>query len=293
MKGSDEEEPQPLFHSSSLPLTAVGVDIGGTFTDFVIVREGRIRIYKTSSTPADPSQGFVRGLEEAGVTGPARYVHGSTVATNALLERRGARTAFLTTGGFRDLLQLQRQTRLELYALTPSKPLPLIPRELCFEVSERVDRHGEVLTPLEPEELDAALDRIQAAGAESLAVCFLFSFARPEHERLAGERAAARGLSASLSSEILPEYREYERASTTAANAYVAPLMDRYLSRLEGRLAERLHGVRPHLRIMQSNGGVISVEQARREAVRTALSGPAGGVVGAWKTGKRRAGRGW
>lgn len=264
----------------------MGVDIGGTFTDFVLVEGGRVRIYKVSSTPRDPSEGFLHGLTELGVSGDIRYVHGSTVATNALLERRGARAAFLATDGFRDLLYLQRQTRSELYSLNPTRPEPLVPRELCFEVPERVDRHGAVLTPLDEAELERVLDRIQAAGAESLAVTLLFSFTHPEHERRIGERARARGLSVSLSSEILPEYREYERASTTVANAYVAPLMDRYLGRLEGRLAERHGGETPRVQIMQSNGGVISVDLARREAVRTVLSGPAGGIVGAWRIGE-------
>lgn len=258
----------------------VGVDIGGTFTDFVVVREGQVRVYKVPSTPADPSDGFLRGIQELDIPPGARYVHGSTVATNAVLERRGAKAALLTTGGFRDVLELGRQTRLRLYVLTPSRPEPLIPRERCFEVPERVDRHGQVVTPLDEAALEAALDAVQASGAESLAVVFLFSFANGEHERRAGKRAAARGFSVSLSSDILPEYREYERASTTAANAYVAPLMDRYLQRLDQRLQE--HG-RERLQIMQSNGGVISVDVARREAVRTVLSGPAGGVVGAWR----------
>ena len=272
----------------------MGVDIGGTFTDFVVVRGGQVRVYKVPTTPTDPSEGFLRGLDELGVPSDARYVHGSTVATNAILERRGARAALLTTDGFRDMLELGRQTRLHLYALSPSKPVPLIPRERCFEVPERVDRHGEVVTPLDETAVEAALDAIEAAGAESVAIVFLFSFARPEHERRAGERARARGLSVSLSSEILPEYREYERASTTAANAYVAPLMDRYLRRLDQRLRERVSAdatpasgpAAPRLQIMQSNGGVISVDVARREAVRTVLSGPAGGVVGAWKVGR-------
>ena len=267
------------------PPVVVGVDIGGTFTDFVVAGSGGLRIHKVPSTPSDPSEGFLRGLQELGITGDVRYVHGSTVATNALLERRGAQAAFLATGGFRDLLYLQRQTRTELYALNPSRTEPLVPRELCFEVAERVDRHGDVLTPLDEAALERILDRIVAGGAESLAVTFLFSFVRPEHERRVAEKARARGLSVSLSSEILPEYREYERASTTVANAYVAPLMDRYLVRLEGRL-EQQRGASPRVQIMQSNGGVISVAQARRDAVRTVLSGPAGGIMGAWQVGQ-------
>lgn len=267
----------------------VGVDIGGTFTDFVVVRGGTLTIYKEPSTPADPSEAFLRGLKALGVSLPARLVHGSTVATNAVLERKGARAALLTTSGFRDVLEIGRQTRLQLYSLTPTKHVPLIPRERCFEVPERVDKHGGVLTPLDEDALEQALEQIIGTGAESLAIVFLFSFTNPDHEQRAAERARARGLSVSLSSEILPEYREYERASTTAANAYVAPLMDRYLGRLERRLEARAEaeGVPGYgrLQIMQSNGGVISVGTARREAVRTVLSGPAGGVMGAWRIG--------
>jgi N-methylhydantoinase A len=267
----------------------VGVDIGGTFTDFVVVRGGTLTVYKEPSTPADPSAAFLRGLEALEVSLPARLVHGSTVATNAVLERKGARAALLTTAGFRDVLEIGRQTRLQLYSLTPTKHVPLIPRERCFEVPERVDKHGGVLTPLDEDTLEQALDQVVATGAESLAIVFLFSFTNPDHEQRAAERARARGLSVSLSSEILPEYREYERASTTAANAYVAPLMDRYLGRLEQRLEARAtaEGAPGYgrLQIMQSNGGVISVGTARREAVRTVLSGPAGGVMGAWRIG--------
>ncbi|MGV3721075.1 MAG: hydantoinase/oxoprolinase family protein, partial [Actinomycetota bacterium] len=261
---------------------AVGVDIGGTFTDFVVADGARLTVHKEPSTPHDPSEAFLRGLTALGVLPPARIVHGSTVATNAVLERRGARAALLTTAGFRDLLEIGRQTRRELYSFTPTKPLPLIPRERCFEVRERVDKHGAVLEPLGEVELDRVLDAVVASGAESLAVVFLFSFVNPEHERRVGERAQARGLQVSLSCEVIPEYREYERASTTAANAYVAPLMDRYLARVEQRLAEWA-GDAPfgRLQIMQSNGGIISPDTARREAVRTVLSGPAGGVVGA------------
>jgi N-methylhydantoinase A len=265
----------------------VGVDIGGTFTDLVCAVDGKLSIHKVPSTPAAPAVAFLRGLAELQVRGELpnaelgrRYVHGSTVATNAVLERRGARAALLTTAGFRDILELGRQTRLELYALAPSKHVPLVPRERCFEVLERVDQHGDVLEPLDEAALKEALDAIVASGAESLAIVFLFGFANPAHEQRAGELARARGLQVSLSSEILPEYREYERASTTAANAYVAPLMSRYLRALE----EHLHRLGPHrLQVMQSSGGVISVDTACREAVRTLLSGPAGGLVGAQK----------
>lgn len=281
--------PQPQPNAAEVDPVIVGVDIGGTFTDFVVVRGGTLTIYKEPSTPSDPSEAFLRGLDALGVQLPARLVHGSTVATNAVLERKGARAALLTTAGFRDVLEIGRQTRLQLYSLTPTKHVPLIPRERCYEVPERVESHGGVLTPLDEEALERALDQVVADGAEALAIVFLFSFTNPDHEQRAAERARARGLSVSPSSEILPEYREYERASTTAANAYVAPLMDRYLGRLERRLEARAEaeGVAGYgrLQIMQSNGGVISVGTARREAVRTVLSGPAGGVMGAWRIG--------
>lgn len=270
--------------TESSPVT-VGVDIGGTFTDFVVADSAGVRITKVPSTPQAPADGVLAGLDALGVTGWRRFVHGSTVATNALLERRGARAALLTTAGFRDLLEIGRQTRLDLYSTAPRKHRPLIPRERCFEVPERVDREGTVLVPLCVAALETALDAVIAGGSESLAICFLFGFANSEHERLAGERARARGLRVSLASEIDPEYREYERASTVAADAYVGPVVDRYLERLQASLSARSVAAAgsPPLQIMQSNGGVIALETARREAVRTVLSGPAGGVIGAWR----------
>jgi N-methylhydantoinase A len=261
----------------------IGVDIGGTFTDFVVLARGEIRIHKTPSTPRDPSEAFLQGLDELRVEHGAAFVHGSTVATNAVLERRGARSALLTTEGFRDVLELGRQTRLGLYDLTARKHVPLIPRELCFEVRERVDRDGNILEALYEADVQIALEEMKRHGIESLAVCFLFSVANSAHEERVGEMAEAQGLNVSLSSRILPEYREYERASTTAANAYVAPLIQRYLRRLDELLAAR---GRRRLWIMQSNGGVLSVEGASTEAVRTVLSGPAGGVVAAWQVGR-------
>ncbi len=279
----------PATQSASPTATGVAVDIGGTFTDFVIAGPGGdLLVHKVPSTPADPTRGLLAGLEELGVTGWERFVHGSTVATNALLERRGARTAFLTTAGFRDLLEIGRQTRLDLYSLAPRKHRPLVPRELCFEVEERVGPRGVVLVPLNEEGLSQTLDAVAAAGVRSLAVCLLYSFANPDHERWVAAGAARRGLAVSLSADILPEYREYERASTTVVSAYVAPVMERYLGRLAEALAVRYgRGAAAPPRIMQSNGGIISLERARHEAVRTILSGPAGGVVGGWRTGRQ------
>ncbi|MER3420534.1 MAG: 5-oxoprolinase, partial [Chloroflexota bacterium] len=229
----------------------LGVDVGGTFTDFLLWEDGRLRTHKCPSTPADPARAVLNGLTDMGAT-PDELVHGSTVATNALLERKGARTALLTTRGFADTLVIGRQARPWLYALHPTRPAPLIPDELRIELDERVSAQGEILRPLNPDDVERALDRVRAAGAESLAICFLFSFLRPEHERVAAEAAARRGLRVSVSHEVLPEYREYERMSTTAVNAYVSPLVDRYLGQLEAAL--RRAGVR-RLRVMQSDGG--------------------------------------
>ncbi|MFN2270347.1 MAG: hydantoinase/oxoprolinase family protein [Anaerolineae bacterium] len=263
----------------------LGVDIGGTFTDFVTIDEtGDVRIHKRLTTPKDPSQALLAGVHELQLpSGHATdVVHGSTIATNALLERKGARTALVTTRGFADVLQIGRQTRPALYALHPRRPSPLIPSQWRYEVTERVARDGSVITPLSLDELDPIVERLLADNIESVAVCLLFSFLHPAHEQAVRDRicatARARGAApfVSLSSEVLPEFREYERTSATTINAYVAPLMNRYLSRLE----EGLEGRR--LRIMQSNGGVISAATAASQAARTVLSGPAGGVVGAY-----------
>jgi N-methylhydantoinase A len=258
----------------------LGVDIGGTFTDFVLVdQNGRTRVHKRLSTPDDPSRALLDGVSELDlpVGDAADLVHGSTIATNALLERKGARTALVTTRGFADVLQIGRQTRPDLYELHPRKPKPLVPSEWRFEVTERVAADGTVLIPLAVDELDPLITRLVSAGVESVAVCLLFSFLHPAHEQAIRDRLTRdRSFVVSLSSEILPEFREYERTSTTVINAYVAPLMGRYLTRLEAGLQGQ------RLRIMQSNGGVISAATAAAHAARTALSGPAGGVVGAF-----------
>jgi N-methylhydantoinase A len=260
----------------------LGIDVGGTFTDFVLVADGALRIHKRLTTPDDPAQAVLAGSAELGLAEDGVVIHGSTIATNALLERRGARTALVTTAGFRDVLAIGRQNRPDLYALQPRLPSSLVPDPWRFELHERVDATGAVLTPLDSAEIDALVPQLQAEGIESVAVCFLFSFLHPEHEQLVRERLQTSEVSGtsevyiSLSSDILPEYREYERTSTTVINAYVAPKVGRYLARLEGELSGR------RLRIMQSNGGAISAAQARAQAARTALSGPAGGVVGAF-----------
>ncbi len=279
--------PPVLLLSSPLYTTPMilGVDTGGTFTDFYLITDdGTVTVDKHPSTPDDPARAILEGLTELvsslqSPTSNLEVVHGSTVATNAIIERRGARTALITTRGFRDVLVIGRQTRPKLYDFSPHREPPLVPDDLRLEANERLDHRGSVLKPLDPAEVEALLDRLEEAGIESLAVCFLFSFLNPEHERTVADAARRRGIPVSTSHEVLPEHREYERTSTTVANAYVAPVMSRYLSHLDDDL--RRNGVE-RLRLMSSNGGSISAQSAGRLAVRTALSGPAGGVAGAF-----------
>ena len=255
----------------------VGVDTGGTFTDFVLLRDGELQVHKVLSTPVDPASAILQGLEELGVhRNLEALVHGSTVATNAVLERKGVRTGLITTEGFRDVLEIGRQTRPKLYSIRVEREPALVSRELRVEVLERLNELGDVLIPLDEDSVDEAIAVLKRADVQSVAICLLFSFANPDHERRVARAARAAGVHVSASSEVLPEFREYERTSTVVLNAYVAPIMDRYL----GRLEQSLPADAP-LRIMQSNGGSISAATARQEAARTLLSGPAAGVVGA------------
>lgn len=259
------------------PTVLVGVDTGGTFTDFVVIDADDIRVHKVLSTPDSPDRAIVQGLHDLDVLDRmATLVHGSTVATNAVLERKGVRAGLITTAGFRDVLEIGRQTRPKLYDLRVTREEPLVPRDRRVEVVERLDERGGVLTPLDRESVARAVQALVDASVESVAICLLFSFANPAHEEAVADAARAAGLHVSASSEVLPEFREYERTSTVVLNAFVGPLMDRYLARLEDALPAGLP-----LRIMQSNGGSISAATARREAARTLLSGPAAGVVGA------------
>ncbi len=260
----------------------LGVDVGGTFTDFYLWREGELRVFKRPSTPDDPARAVLAGLEEAGFA-PNEIVHGSTVATNALLERRGARTALIATAGFRDAIVIGRQARAQMYALEPTRPQPLVPPELRFEANERIAADGSVLQALDASEVERLTEAVVGAGVESVAICLLFSFLHPEHERRLAAALRRRGLLVSASVEVLPEYREYERMSTTTVNAYLSPVMARYLAKLQRDLAGR--GVE-RLRVMQSDGGSLAAETAGRLAVRTVLSGPAGGVAGAFVAGQ-------
>jgi N-methylhydantoinase A len=246
-------------------MRVVGVDTGGTFTDFILFDGRDIRTHKVLSTPDDPSRAVLQGLREIGAL-DADVVHGSTVATNAFLERKGARVALLTTKGFEDLLEIGRQERGSLYDLMWERPEPLVPRSRRFGVRERMDAKGRVITPID-------LAAVRKIRADHVAVCFLHSYANPKHERAAGRILK----NASLSCDVLPEYREYERLSTTVLNAYVAPVVNRYVTRLKLRL--------PRLRILASDGGAITPESASRRAAQTLLSGPAGGVIAAQSLG--------
>ena len=255
----------------------VGIDIGGTFTDFVVYASSdqSLHRFKVLSTPFDPAEAVLQGLTRLPIQTNRHIVHGSTVATNAILERKGARTALITTKSFRDVLLIGRQDRLELYDLFPSIPPPLVPREWCFEMLERMDYQGNVITPLQKNELDAIIETLQKQNIQSVAVSFLFAFVNPAHEQWVAKRLRDEGFFVTTSSEILPEFREYERTSTTVVNAYVSPVLDSYLGRLEREMTPI------EFHILQSNGGRLSVSQARGHGVRSILSGPAGGVVGA------------
>jgi N-methylhydantoinase A len=261
--------------------TRLGVDVGGTFTDLVALSDGTLVTAKVPSTPRDQSEGVMNAVKTSEVEPEAvsALAHGMTVATNALLERRGARIALVTTQGFRDVLEIARQNRPSLYDLGADRPPPLVPRELRFTVTERMGPEGEIL-PLDDESLQDAVSAIEEAEVEAVAVCLLFAFAHPEHEERVGEalREALPEVHVSLSSEVLPEFREYERFSTTAADAYLAPRLAAYLRNLAGKAAES--GVPPPL-IMQSSGGVARIDDAIEDAAGCVLSGPAGGVVGA------------
>lgn len=268
--------PRRSLRPATRPIV-VGVDTGGTFTDLVAFVDGEVHTHKVPSTPADPAAAVLLGLHELLPLGhTAILTYASTVATNALLERRGARVVLLTTQGFEDVIEIARQNRPQLYALEPQHPQPLVPRACRVGVDERMLFDGQVLTPLTAANVKAALRKVQRLRPEAVAICFLHSYANAAHERRMGEALAALpAVFVSLSYELVPEMREYERTSTTVINAYVGPVMDRHLR----ALGEGLDG--HMLRVMQSNGGSISAAVAGSQAVRTLLSGPAAGVTGA------------
>jgi N-methylhydantoinase A len=257
----------------------VAIDTGGTFTDCVYLADGQLRALKLFSTPADPSLAIMEALERIRPGGEFEVRHGTTVGTNTMLERTGARVAFVTTAGFEDTLAIGRQTRSRLYDWFAPVPVCLVPRELRFGVQERVSAEGVILRSPADEELEALAGQVRDSGAEAVAISLLFSFANPETEQRVEAALRCLGLPLSTSHRILPEFREYERASTTVVNAYLAPRMQRYLLHLEKRVANVDAGGR--VDVMQSSGGIIPARVAANEPVRTVLSGPAGGVIGA------------
>jgi len=267
------------------------VDTGGTFTDFVFETSGGFQVFKIASTPDDPSRAIAEGLERiVGETGSrwadVEVVHGTTVGTNALLQRRGARTALVTTAGFEDVIEIGRQARPELYNLDVVRLPALVWDELRFGINERVAASGNVLQTLSTEELESVVEKVRAAQVQAIAISLLFSFAHPVHETRIAKALAKLGLPLSVSHRILPEYREYERTSTVVINAYLQPLMGEYLGRLvQTKLGLKSQGSSLKIRVMQSSGGSISAGAAADEPVRTILSGPAGGVVGAMHAG--------
>lgn len=267
----------------------VGVDVGGTFTDFYAFERasGTVRVHKTPSTPDNPAKAIVAGLRHLGESGAvplaalSSLAHGTTVATNALIQRKGGTVAVVTTRGFRDLLEIGRQVRPRMYDLKADYPAPLAKREHRLEITERIGPDGAVITPLAEAELEAIVERLRAIDAQACAVCLLFAYVNPEHERRIGALLRERlpNLAVSLSSEVQPEFREYERFSTALLNAYLQPIFADYMGHLQAELAALAPKAR--VGINQSSGGLMSIERARDFPIRTALSGPAAGATGA------------
>jgi N-methylhydantoinase A len=278
-------------HRSLEPLR-LGVDTGGTFTDFIAIQGQRILSFKVPSTPDNPARAILQGLTRIIAEFPTaatqpEIVHGTTVATNALLERKGARTALVTTAGFEDVLEIGRQARPDLYNLAVERPAPLVPRELRLGVPERISAAGLVIEPLKAKELQSLAQKVRQLRVESVAISLLFSFANPAHEQRLAAALSSLGVPLSISHQLLPEYREYERTSTVVINAYLAPKVSRYLNDLQAGLRALFDQQTSPLRIMQSSGGSISADTAAREPVRTILSGPAGGVIAATRIATR------
>src|ERR1039458_2085220 len=286
----------------------VAIDTGGTFTDCVWIEGTRLRMLKVFSTPSDPSQAIVEALRKIDHQGELVILHGTTVGTNTLLERKGARTALVTTAGFEDAIEIGRQARPKLYDFFFDRVEPLVPKDLRFGIEERTANDGEILTTPSPADLKSLASRVAAKQPESIAVSLLFSFANPKNESAVAEALKTLGVPLSISHRILPEFREYERTSTVVINAYLQPVMQQYLENLEQSVAAGPQRLKPALRrasyrsgeplrhpksspavvtgaarifVMQSSGGITAFAAAAREPVRTVLSGPAGGVVGA------------
>jgi N-methylhydantoinase A len=257
----------------------IAIDTGGTFTDCVYLADNQLRVLKLFSTPADPSLAILNALRQIAAGATVEVRHGTTVGTNAMLERKGARVAFVTTQGFEDTIAIGRQTRAQLYNWFAPVPIGIVPAELRFGVPERVSAEGEILRAPTDDELRTLITQISQSQAQSIAISLLFSFARPETEQRVESALRQLNLPISTSHRILPEFREYERASTTVVNAYLAPRMQSYLTSLEEKVTANHPGSR--VDVMQSSGGIIPAPLAAQQPVRTVLSGPAGGVIGA------------
>ena len=281
------------------PLKNIGVDTGGTFTDIVMRIDGDLFTHKVLSTPQNPALAVIQGVSEIlrmhdTDTERLDIVHGSTVATNALLERRGARIALVTTKNFEDILEIGRQARPNLYDFFVERPAPLVPADRRFGISERTLHTGEIQTEIEPSDLEALASEIATLELDAIAVCFLFAYVNPHNEQIVAKHLARLGIPVSCSHEVLPEYREYARFSTTVANAYIRPTLERHLSTLID--SEQFPAA---FRLMLSNGGCVSAKIFQRSlqaenlryrgesaGIRTVLSGPAGGVIGAYQVAK-------
>jgi N-methylhydantoinase A len=269
----------------------IAIDTGGTFTDCVFLRHGQIEILKVPSTPQNPSQAIAIALQEiAGRFAPSSIapldlICGTTVGTNALLQRRGGRVVLVTTAGFEDVLEIGRQARPKLYDFFGGRPEPLVPRERRLGLRERVGADGEVITKPSSRAIQALIRRVRRQRPDAVAICFLFSFANSAHEKSVAKVLRKAGLRVSASHEVLPEIREFERTSTTVVNAYLLPIMSNYLTAIEAIACRAIRGsatrTKTRVQVMQSNGGIISASAAAKEPVRTILSGPAGGVLGA------------
>jgi N-methylhydantoinase A len=271
------------------PTLRIAIDTGGTFTDCVWVDRGRVRMLKVFSTPADPSQAITEAVQKICPGAEIVLLHGTTVGTNTLLQRKGARVALVTTAGFEDAIEIGRQARPKLYDFFFDKIEPLVARDLRFGVKERTDSEGKILEAPTPKELEDLASYIREKQPESIAISFLFSFANPDNERAVVHALEKLQLPLSISHEILPEFREYERTSTVVVNAYLQPVMQKYLESLAARMQKPsfAKNSRNAIFVMQSSGGITALATAAREPVRTVLSGPAGGVVGATATARR------
>ncbi|MGA8491806.1 MAG: hydantoinase/oxoprolinase family protein, partial [Terriglobales bacterium] len=271
-----------MARRSRTQLLRIAIDTGGTFTDCVWVNRGRIRMLKVFSTPDDPSRAIAEALEKIGRRESLILLHGTTVGTNTLLQRKGARVALVTTSGFEDVIEIGRQARPKLYDFFFDRVEPLVPADLRFGADERVSSDGEVLRAPSPAHLRDLKNKLIAQEPEAIAISLLFSFANPKNEALVAAALQEVGVAISVSHEILPEFREYERTSTVVVNAYLQPVVQRYLENLEARVKAWSGGSRgARIFVMQSSGGITGLRSAAREPVRTVLSGPAGGVVGA------------